>query len=82
MKREEFDLSTAVDCRYGKFPPKPGRYETLMKQLAATAAALAGFDRNPRTLHDSQIPLAPLGNREAAISSRMEGAILRIYIPK
>ncbi len=44
MKREELNLSTVVDYHYGKFPPKLERYETLMKQLAATAAALARFD--------------------------------------
>ena len=46
-----------------------------MKQLAATAAALARFDQNLRTLHNSEILLAPLGKQEAVISSRMEGTI-------
>ena len=75
VKRDELDLSTAVNYHYGKFPPKLDGYETLMGQLAATAAALARYDQNLRTMHNGEILLAPLRNQEAVVSSRMEGTI-------
>lgn len=75
MKPKDLDLSTAVNYHYGEFPPKLVGYEKLMRQLAATAAALARYDQNLRTLHNGEILLAPLRNQEAVVSSRMEGTI-------
>ncbi|MFT3789830.1 MAG: Fic/DOC family N-terminal domain-containing protein [Rudaea sp.] len=69
------DLSQAVRYHLGKFPPSGLDHARLMPGLLAATAALARYDQMLRTLHNSEIFLAPLRGQEAVISSRMEGTI-------
>ncbi len=47
----------------------------MLNPLANASAALARYDQMLKTMHNSEILLAPLRNQEAVISSRMEGTI-------
>lgn len=69
------DLSQAVHYHLGRFPPSSLDYARLMPGLLAATDALARYDQMLRTLHNSEIFLAPLRGQEAVISSRMEGTI-------
>lgn len=69
------DLSQAVSYHLGAFPPSSLDLEDLLSDLLEATEALARFDQVLRTLHNSEIFLAPLRNQEAVISSRMEGTI-------
>lgn len=73
-----YDLRGAVQYHYGKFPPEPLNYSTLIKPLSSAAAALARYDQMLKSLHSSDILLAPLRSQEAVISSRMEGTVSTI----
>ena len=75
MAEQEYDLSKAVQYHYGAFPPGALDYERLAPGLAAASAALAKYDALLKTLHSSELLLAPLRRREAVISSRIEGTI-------
>ncbi|MFN4126443.1 Fic family protein [Pannonibacter indicus] len=46
-----------------------------MKPLAKAREALARYDQMLKNLHNSEILLAPLRNKEAVISSRIEGTV-------
>ena len=75
---EELNFSKAVEYHYGGFPPERLDYGLLLKPLAKATSAIARFDQILKTLHNSEILLAPLRNQEAVISSRMEGTISTI----
>lgn len=75
---EELNFSKAVKYHYGGFPPEQLDYGSLLKPLAKATNAIARFDQILKTLHNSEILLAPLRNQEAVISSRMEGTISTI----
>lgn len=75
MSLSGYDFSEAVGYHYGRFPPKTLDYKRLMPSLAAASAALARYDALLRTLHSSEVLLAPLRRREAVISSRIEGTV-------
>ena len=77
-QQERLDLSGAVDYHYGQFPPRDLDYQALIKPLASSTSAIARFDQILKTLHNSEILLAPLRNQEAVISSRMEGTVSTI----
>jgi len=64
-----------VDYHYGRFPPDSLDYGRLMRPISAAAAALARYDQMLKSLHNSEIMLAPMRSREAVISSRIEGTI-------
>lgn len=65
----------AVLYHYGAFPPVHLDYAKLYKPNAAATDAIARFDQMLKTMHDSEILLAPLRRREAVVSSRMEGTV-------
>ena len=69
-----FDMTDAVEYHYGKFPPKI-TYDSFIKQLLNSERAIARYDQMLKNMHNSEILLAPLRNREAVMSSRMEGTI-------
>ncbi|MCH9696737.1 MAG: Fic family protein [Gammaproteobacteria bacterium] len=71
----ELNLSKAVDYHYGKFPPQHIEYNKFINQLLAATDALARYDQMLKSMHNSEILLAPMRNQEAVISSRMEGTI-------
>lgn len=75
MASPDYDLSDAVQYHYDGFPPPELDYQMLAASLTAATASLARYDAFLRTLHNSEILLAPLRRREAVISSRIEGTI-------
>lgn len=75
MKDNELDLSQAVHYHDGQFPPQELDYPALMDPLLRATDALARYDQMLKSMHNSEILLAPLRNQEAVISSRMEGTI-------
>lgn len=72
---DEFDFSGAIDYHYGQFPPANIDYSRLVRWVSAASAALARYDGMLRSLHDSEVLLAPLRRQEAVISSRIEGTV-------
>ena len=65
----------AVNYHYNQFPPKELDLGRLLPQLLKATSALARYDQMLRSMHNSELLLAPLRNQEAVISSRMEGTI-------
>jgi Fic family protein len=70
-----YDLTGAVPYHYGKFPPETIDYSRLFKPLSNAASALARYDQMLKSMHSSDILLAPLRSQEAVVSSRMEGTV-------
>jgi Fic family protein len=70
-----YDFSEAVQYHYGKFPPELDNYQRFIKPLSSAAAALARYDQMLKSMHSSDILLAPMRRQEAVISSRMEGTV-------
>lgn len=75
MSAQGYDFADAVEYHYGGFPPRNLDYERLAPALTEATAALARYDAFLKTLHSSEVLLAPLRRREAVISSRIEGTI-------
>ncbi|PCJ84511.1 MAG: cell filamentation protein Fic [Hyphomicrobiales bacterium] len=75
MSLSEFDLTDAVNYHYGQFPPKDLDYGRLIGPATSAAEALARYDTMLKSLHNSEVLLAPLRSQEALVSSRMEGTI-------
>jgi Fic family protein len=71
----ELDFTGATNYHYDKFPPRSLDFAVLAPSLSRASAALARYDALLRTLHSSEVMLAPLRRREAVISSRIEGTI-------
>lgn len=69
-----FDLSKATFYHDDAFPPALD-FNTFITPLLTATAAVARYDQILKTMHNSEILLAPLRNQEAVISSRMEGTI-------
>lgn len=69
------DISQAVQYHLGKFPPGQLDLARLMPGLLNATTALARYDQMLRSLHNSELFLAPLRGQEAVVSSRMEGTI-------
>ncbi|MFM2375398.1 MAG: cell division protein Fic [Bacteroidota bacterium] len=60
---------------YGAFPPRDLKLDKILGALLKATDALARYDQMLKSLHNTELFLAPLRNREAVISSRMEGTI-------
>ncbi len=75
MKIDELNFDDAVNYHYDKFPPADIDYKKIMNQIIKTTDAVARFDQMLKSMHNSEILLAPLRNQEAVISSRMEGTV-------
>ncbi len=73
--RTKLSFENTVRYHYGKFPPSDLDYSRLIHSISAAAAALARYDGMLRSMHNSEILLAPLRNQEAVVSSRIEGTI-------
>lgn len=69
------DLKDAVSYHYGEFPPQHIDLNKIMVPLLEATAAISRYDQMLKSMHNSEILLAPLRNQEAVISSRMEGTI-------
>lgn len=74
----DLDFSQAVQYHYGKFPPNSIDLQRLVRALTGAAAEIARYDALMSSLHNSELLLAPLRQREAVISSRIEGTIATI----
>ena len=70
-----YDLTGAVHYHYEQFPPISIDYSRVIKQLSSAASALARYDQMLKSMHSSDILLAPLRSQEAVVSSRMEGTV-------
>lgn len=71
----KLDTREAVRYHLGQFPPPTPDLARLMPGLLAATSALARYDQALRSMHNSELFLAPLSGQEAVISSRMEGTI-------
>lgn len=70
----DLDLTNSTQYHYDGFPPTLD-FNTFLTPLLKATAAIARYDQMLKTMHNSEILLAPLRNQEAVISSRMEGTI-------
>lgn len=71
----QLNLENAVNYHYDKFPPTQLDYSLFIDSLVKATDAIARYDQMLKSMHNSEILLAPLRNQEAVISSRMEGTI-------
>lgn len=71
----DLSLDTAVHYHYDQFPPGDLDYKSMVQELLGATDAIARYDQMLKTMHNSEILLAPMRNQEAVISSRMEGTI-------
>lgn len=71
----DFKLDNAVNYHYDKFPPHSLDYGKFVEPLVKATDAVARYDQMLKSMHNSEILLAPLRNQEAVISSRMEGTV-------
>ncbi|PWJ41096.1 Fic family protein [Sediminitomix flava] len=69
------NLENAVNYHYNQFPPQNLELGKMLDSLLKATDALARYDQMLKSLHNSEILLAPLRSQEAVISSRMEGTI-------
>jgi len=73
-------LRNTVHYHYGKFPPSAELlgYQNLIPALLKASEKLARYDQILKSMHNSELMLAPLRDREAVISSRIEGTVSTI----
>jgi len=71
----ELNFDQAVEYHYGKFPPSSLDYGKLIGPMFDAGSAIARFDQVLKSIHNSELLLAPLRSQEAVISSRMEGTV-------
>ncbi len=69
------DFENTVQYHYERFPPSKLDFGQLVNPLIKATDAIARYDQMLKSLHNSEILLAPLRNQEAVISSRMEGTV-------
>lgn len=70
-----YDCSSAVSYHYGQFPPGPIDLATIFDPLTHALQNLTRYDEQLKHLQNSELLLAPLRQRDAVVSSRMEGTI-------
>lgn len=70
-----FDATNSVEYHTGGFPPDGLEVAALIGPITDATAALAQFDSELKFLPRSELLLAPLRQRDAVVSSRMEGTI-------
>lgn len=75
MPEVDYDFSSAVQYHYEQFPPSELDFSQIITNATEAAASLAKYDALLKTLHSSNLLLAPLRHREAVISSRIEGTV-------
>lgn len=71
----DYSIDDAVNYHYGSFPPTKIDYSLFIEELLKATETLARFDQMLKNLYNTEILLAPLRNREAVLSSRIEGTI-------
>lgn len=70
-----YDSSDAVMYHYGAFPPPNINLEYVFGPLTEALQQLTRYDERIRHIPNSELLLAPLRQRDAVVSSRMEGTI-------
>lgn len=70
-----YDCSKAVRYHYGGFPPVPIDINAVFEPLTEALQQLTRYDEKLKYLQNSELLLAPLRQRDAVVSSRMEGTI-------
>lgn len=70
-----YDSSGAVSYHYGGFPPPSIDLEPIFGPLTEALQQLTRYDERLRHIPNSELLLAPLRQRDAVVSSRMEGTI-------
>lgn len=70
-----YDRSRAVTYHYGGFPPAPVDVAQVFTPLLGAVQLLTRYDERLKNMLNSELLLAPLRQRDAIVSSRMEGTI-------
>jgi len=70
-----YDCSNAIGYHYGRFPPPPVDVVSVFEALTNALQSLTRYDEKLKYLQNSELLLAPLRQRDAVVSSRMEGTI-------
>ena len=70
-----YDCSDAVSYHYGGFPPPTIGLESVFEPLTQALQQLTRYDEKLQHMPNSELLLAPLRQRDAVVSSRMEGTI-------
>ena len=70
-----YDCADATNYHYGQFPPKPIDLNHIFEPLTAALQQLTRYDEKLQHMLNAQLLLAPLRQRDAVVSSRMEGTI-------
>ena len=70
-----YDASDAIDYHYGRFPPPKIDINAVFEPFTAALQKLVRYDEKLLHMPNSELLLAPLRQRDAVISSRMEGTI-------
>ena len=70
-----YDCSTAVTYHYGGFPPHDIDINQVFESLIAALQQITRYDEKLKNIPNSELLLAPLRQRDAVVSSRMEGTI-------
>lgn len=70
-----YDCSRSVDYHYGGFPPPAIDLSVVFDALTSALQQLTRYDERLKHLQNSELLLAPLRQRDAVVSSRMEGTI-------
>lgn len=70
-----YDCSKAVAYHEGQFPPDGIDLNVVFESLTQALQQLVRYDEKLRHMPNSELLLAPLMQRDAVVSSRMEGTI-------
>lgn len=70
-----YDCSQAVSYHLGAFPPPNIPLDRIIEPLTGALQDLTRFDERLAHMPNSELLLAPLRQRDAVVSSRMEGTI-------
>ena len=70
-----YDCSDAVDYHHGQFPPSKIDLNSVFDPLAGALQQLTRYDEKLQHMLNAELLLAPLRQRDAVVSSRMEGTI-------
>lgn len=70
-----YDATHAVGYHYGQFPPEKIDINAVFEPFTAALQQLVRYDEKLLHMPNSELLLAPLRQRDAVISSRMEGTI-------
>lgn len=70
-----YDCSSAANYHYGGFPPSPVDINQVFEPLTEALQKLTRYDEKLQHMPNSELLLAPLRQRDAVVSSRMEGTI-------